>query len=337
MNSEALNQFIEHIENHSAIAICAPASPDGDSIGTQCALLEAFELKYPNKNFTILSEEPLQKCYQHLALSSRLELSKDYIAKQPNKSNWPSLMIVVDGGWTRMGDSTTQLWKNATNTLQIDHHMSAQNGVTDYDHVLFDPHAASTTILADKLIAHLDIPLNKSVAEALYIGLIYDTGMFKHSNTTPETHLLAAKLLKTGFNHTECAEKTLMIRSPAALKLQKKLLEKMNTNKNNKTVFACINLEDFKSTQATADDKDGLINILFLTDPCQVAYLAVETKKDLWKVSFRSRGPDVSLLAKKLSEHGGGHKLASGCTLIDFNEESVIKHINTQLDQHLSL
>lgn len=153
------------------------------------------------------------------------------------------------------------------------------------------------------------------MAEAIYVGLIFDTGMFKHSNTRPETLQIAAELMTTGFSHTTVAEKAMMIRSPGAFALLKTLLAQSTFDLQGRYVWSVISYQDFKNSAGDSDDKEGLIDQLFLTDKCEIAAFYFEKSPQEWKISFRARGWDVATLARSLNPQGGGHKLAAGCSL----------------------
>ncbi|MBP7843435.1 MAG: bifunctional oligoribonuclease/PAP phosphatase NrnA [Proteobacteria bacterium] len=298
--------FLKGIEKYSSIAITAPTPPDGDSVGTQCALLELIETLHPQKKVFIVNEESCPQKYIFLKGSDKFIQAQDFKEKV-------ELWICVDGGPNRLGDATTKHWETAKAHGLIDHHAV---GTEDHFEIsLYDPTAASTTVLVYKLWEESRTKLTHTLAEALYVGLIYDTGVFKHPNTTPEVMRIGAKLLETGFAHTDTVEKSLLMRTEANIHMLKSLLEHFKVEFSKRWVWSKVDHTAFKSSQGSSQDKDGLIDFLFLIPQCEIAILFFEAKPDLWKLSFRSRSWDVANLAKSLNPQGGGHKLASGCTL----------------------
>lgn len=315
--------FIDCLAPYKRIALTAPSAPDGDSVGTQSALKEILEAKLSKDTVVrIINEDPCPWRYGHLSQAECFEESKNVL--QEDVSTWPEVMICVDGGHQRVGEATTKLWEHTIFKMQVDHHKSANND-NSYDFRLHDPKAPATTVIVHQLMKSIQFPLTASIAHALYIGLIFDTGMFKHSNTTPEIHLMAAELLATGFNHTSCAERAIYIRSKEALDLSTVLLSKIQYADDGKLVYAALSVNDFSSVNATMDDREGLIDFLFLTKECVIAILMSEIEKNVWKVSFRSKGPDVAALAQSISPKGGGHHLASGCALEGTMDEALEK------------
>jgi phosphoesterase RecJ-like protein len=80
-------------------------------------------------------------------------------------------------------------------------------------------------------------------------------------------------------------------------------------------VWSVLNNSDFNQLSGDPDEREGLIDNLFLTDKCEIAAFYFEKSPGDWKISFRSRGWDVATLARSLNAQGGGHKLAAGCSL----------------------
>jgi phosphoesterase RecJ-like protein len=62
------------------------------------------------------------------------------------------------------------------------------------------------------------VPIDKPMAELLYTGLVFDTGGFRHTNTRPQTHRIAAELLEAGIDHATIAIRTLSERTPVGLR-----------------------------------------------------------------------------------------------------------------------
>ena len=303
--------FKKALEPFSNIAITAPAGADGDSVGTQCAMRELLLQIYPNKRFRIVNEEPCPLRYMMLPDSKHFEVSED-ILKGP-KTDWPDCMVCVDGGFSRIGDDTTQLWTAAQKRGQVDHH--AIGATANYDFRLYNPEAASTTEIIFNFTHGLKLQLTPSIAQAIYVGLIFDTGLFKHSNTKPDTLRIGADLLATGFNHTETAEKAMLIRSPGAWKMLRDVMRGAHFDLDGRYVWGTLRYPEFMEAGGDADDREGLIDNLFLTQGCEIAAFYFERKPQEWKMSFRSRGWDVASLAQSLNPNGGGHKLAAGCSL----------------------
>jgi phosphoesterase RecJ-like protein len=304
--------FVKALEPWDNIAITAPAGADGDSVGTQSSLKEALNQIFPAKRIRIVNEERCPIRYAFLPQAPAFEVSEDILKQDPK--TWPQVFICVDGGVGRIGEDTTKLWKAAKTHGQVDHH--AIGGEAEaYKFRLYDPNAASTTEIVFKFIEDRGLQLTASIAQAIYVGLIFDTGLFKHSNTKPATLRIGARLLETGFDHTTTAEKAMLIRSGGAFDMLRNVLADAHFDLGGRYVWGVLSNKAFLAAGGDADDREGIIDQLFLTRACEIAAFYFERRPGEWKISFRSRGWDVAALAQSLNAGGGGHRAAAGCSL----------------------
>ena len=309
LNFEA---FLDALKPFKNIAITAPAGADGDSVGTQSSLRELFLQIYPDKKIRIVNEEPCPRRYSFLPQAKHFEVSAD-ILKQ-DRATWPDCIICVDGGKQRIGDDTTQLWDAAKIHGQVDHHaLGGHNEV--YEFRLYDPKAAATCEIVFRMVQDRKLTLTRDIAQAIYVGMIFDTGMFKHSNTNASILMIAAALLETGFDHTNTAEKAMLIRTEGAFTMLRSALDRAVFALKGRYVWTVLDYAQFQKAGGDADDREGLIDQIFLTDKCEIAAFYFERKPNEWKISFRSRLSDVASLAKSLNPGGGGHRQAAGCSL----------------------
>jgi bifunctional oligoribonuclease and PAP phosphatase NrnA len=312
--------FLKVLEKAKSVGLTAPAWGDGDSVGTQAALREILRFHFPKLEVRIINETPCPKKYTFLQEAEAFEVSKDVLAQ--DRKTWPEIMICVDGNFERIGDDTTTLWGAAKSRGQVDHHKIT--GANVYNFRLYDPKAAATTEIVFRLVEASKTPLTASIAQAIYLGLIFDTGLFKHSNTTPEIMRIAAKLLETKFDYTDTAEKGMLIRSPGAFKMLREVLATAHFDISNRYVWGALAHEAFLKAGGDPEDREGLIDQLFLTDQCEIAGFYFEPTPGQWKISFRSRKSwDVAALARSLNPEGGGHVRAAGCSLKG-SQESVL-------------
>ena len=306
------SEFLELCKKADQIFLTAPAGADGDSVGTQCAFFEIFKKLLPQTPVTVVNEDPCPQRYIFMPFAETFKTSAE-LEKTWKKGSTKDLWICVDGGPNRLGEKTTVFWNQAAYRAQVDHHRVSQEFKLDAK--LNNSEAASTTEIVYDFCMHHKITFTPTLAQNIYVGLIYDTGLFKHSNTTPKVMRIGAHLLEFKFNHTQTAEKVLFIRNAANLKLAQKLLSNMKMESDNRYVWAKITQKDFLDAEAKLEDREGLIDLLFLTDKCEIAALFSEVESNTWKISLRARRLDVAQLAKSLDPNGGGHRLAAGCSV----------------------
>ena len=134
----------------------------------------------------------------------RLIKGTDEVRSEVNNNETPyDLFICLDcADPMRLGFSSS-VFENAKETVCIDHHISNES-FADLNYIV--PDASSTSELVVTLLDEEKI--SKESAEALYMGIAHDTGVFRYSCTSPETMENAAKLMRKGINGNAIIEQT---------------------------------------------------------------------------------------------------------------------------------
>ena len=157
------------------------------------------------------------------------------------------------------------------------------------------------------------------------MGIATDTGSFQHSNTTSEEHIIAAELIKTGFNLTEANEFLFKYCSRNRFELLKTALSSSKFFYNGRLGIITITQNDLRKTNTTISDTTGIVDYITNINGIDVGVNIYETKQGLFKCSFRSRGKvDVGRISESFG--GGGHKFAAGCNIFG-SASTVIKKL----------
>ena len=247
--------------------------------------------------------------------------------------------IVVDGNRFRLHPVVAQAFDTATTSVLIDHHKSTD--ATVYDLASLDPNAASTCTMIYRLLKTWDITLTREVAEALYVGLIFDTGGFQHSNTTTAVHQMASELMQTGFDANKTYIKVIKEKRPQGWKLQSAMFSNSELLEDCAIHTAHIRKQTMVDLQCDSGDIEGLVNDLRCTSRVHMAILVIEKSDTEVKVSLRSNplfngqpGVDCAVFAQQLSTRGGGHARAAGATVtFDSSFEETFKMIQQKATQ----
>jgi phosphoesterase RecJ-like protein len=168
------------------------------------------------------------------------------------------------------------------------------------------------------LLQSWDVPLDRDLAALIYTGIIFDTGGFRHANTDPGVHRLAAELLETGFDHSTLCLRILSEKTLAANALMVRVLGRAQLVHGGRVHCSEVSLHDLEELGAEGSDIEGLVEVLLNTVGVQLSVLLVERDAQVVKLSLRSRhgsGLDVARLASSLSPRGGGHARAAGAVL----------------------
>ncbi len=193
MTNNNFTDIFQMIKSHENIIIVTHTSPDGDAVAAATAL--SLGLKILGVSTTILTEK-IEDKYEIIPYQN---LNVVDIEDGTFKDLKCDLFISVDCGATDRFTEVIELYNNAKNTINIDHHVS-NNYYANLNYV--DVKSSSTSQIIFKFLEELNV-LSKDICTAIYAGIVYDTGGFMHSCTTQETFNIASKILSYDIEHTE--------------------------------------------------------------------------------------------------------------------------------------
>jgi phosphoesterase RecJ-like protein len=305
--SAAVAAVRSHAPGGRVLLVCH-VNPDGDALGSMLG----FGL-----GLRRLDVEQLQA-----AFPGEFEVPEPFVALPgldllvPAAEAWqdPDLMIVFDvAAESRLGSLVDRL-PRAKATIVLDHHASNTSfgGIN-----LVDASAAATSVVAEQLLARLDVPLDPEIAECLYVALATDTGSFKFDMTTPQVHEMAARLIATGIRPGEISRRIFDSRPFGAMKLFGEVLSRAQLDPTaaggHGMVWTYATLDDLARHSQRPYVMDALIDPVRTVAEADVSVLVKQLGERDWAVSLRSKGAvDVSAVAVSLG--GGGHRLAAGFT-----------------------
>lgn len=195
--------------------------------------------------------------------------------------------------------------------LAIDHHPSNSHFASAE---LIDAERSACGEIVQKLIVALTGKLTKTEATLLYIALTTDTGAFQYANTDEQTFLSAAELLHAGADAHAVMLHFFRKTSLARLRLEGMIYSGLHVYHGGKLVVAPVTLEMMRTAEATEDDCDDLAGLSGRAENALMNVTIRELEDGSCKISVRS-APGVSSLAVCSAFGGGGHELASGCTI----------------------
>ncbi len=318
------------IKKSKSFLISSTLTSDGDSIGAQLGLVALIKALRAGKKseIVLVNQSPVPERYKFLMGSSAIISRDDY-----QESRIFDLGLVCDGGIERTGN-VQELFTRVNASAIVDHH--AVGSTLAYDSRVVDTEASSSCELVYLLMELSRTKLTKAVAEALYIGMVFDTGFFKHSLTKPRTHLAAAKLIETGIDFSKISDRALLDRTWKAQLLLKTLMVNMEALSDQRLIVSCWSKRDLDAIDPEDGDQEGMINQLYYTDSAEVVVLFTEGD-DAIKVSMRSKGRvNVADFARSLTPDGGGHFRAAGCTLsgsLDDVKRNVVSKLRALVDE----
>lgn len=278
-------------------------SPDGDSIGSSLALVHA--LRKIGHEAVIVGVDPIPRIYQFLPDWDRWLLPWEQV-----EGEWDLSCFLDCGDLYRVGAALPAVAKGKS-ILNIDHHST--NTVFG-DENWMDFSAAAVGELAYRLLKEMNLPIGPEEAISLYTSIVADTGGFRYSSTTAETHRIAAELLAIGVKPYEVAAQIFENETPGRLALLGRALAGLQVDPSGKLAWILLSRADLMETGATEQEAEGLVNWARSLNGVEVGVLLKETREGVIRAGLRSRFTvDVGAIAKQFG--GGGHARASGCTM----------------------
>ena len=316
--NDSLEKIREIISAYQDIVLCGHTNPDGDAIGASLSL--AASLHKMGKNVQVLLE-PYSKKYDVIP-NKNLIVEKDAVKEV-------ELFIALDCGDMGRLQGIEDIFYGAKCTINIDHHAS-NSYFGEYNYV--EENASSTSEIVFKLLQG-HFPMDEGIAEGLYAGLIYDTGGFRHTSTTPFTMRAAAELMSYDIPYTKIYNALFDSRTFSEMKIMGRAFDKAESYFDGKVISSSITMQDIEDCHGTSKELDAIINYLKGVNDTKIACFLYEKNKMDVKASFRGNdGYDVCALARKFG--GGGHVKAAGCTIaapIEKAKEMVFAEIEKML------
>lgn len=316
------HSFINAIEGAARIGISGHRRPDGDCVGACLGLYNYIRDVYPEKAVTVYLE--------HIKHEFRFLEGADTINHSFTDQKGHDLFIVLDcGDEERLGDYAIYL-KKAKKIFCVDHHISNQGFGDDY---IVVPEASST---CEILFEQFDYDkISKACAEALYMGIVHDTGVFKHTNTSRKTMHIAGDLIAKGLNTSHIIDDTFYRKTYAQNQILGRALMESTLLLDGKLIYSIVTREMLKFYGLTGADLDGIIDNLRMTEGVECAILMYEIGIDKYKISMRSNDfVNVSEVAASFG--GGGHVRASGCTMTGLSHK-VLEQLITPIKEQMIL
>lgn len=296
-----MSKLTDAILKARTIGISGHRRPDGDCAGACLGLYNYMKDVYPDKKVAVYLE-PIKKEYRFLRYS-------DAICQKLTGKKELDLFFALDCAEEgRLGDFAA-CSKNAKKVFCVDHHISNQGFGEER---IIIPDASSTCEILFEQLEYEKI--SKYCAEALYMGIVHDTGVFKYTNTSQRTMEIAGALIAKGIHSSHIIEDTFYRKSYAQNQILGRALIESIQLLGGKILFSVISRPMLKFYGVNGADLDGIIDQLRMTEGTECAILIYEIGLHKYKVSLRSNDyVDVSKVASSFG--GGGHIRAAGCTM----------------------
>jgi phosphoesterase RecJ-like protein len=299
--AKAVEKVLSQAKN---ILVTSHQDPDGDSVGSQMALIAYLQKK--KKRVVAVNQGKMPNKYRFLDPKGIIQE-----ASEPLPDFVPDAAFVVECPSLKRIGCVQKLLRPETVIVNIDHHPRNEKfGKVNW----LDAKASAVGEMIYDFLVAARLKITPGVAEALYTAILTDTGRFRYSSTHPRTLEICARLMKLGANPQKITEEVYYRISPSDLRLVARVLEGMELHLDNQICFLSIDNRILAETGARFEDTEGIVDYSLFLREVQVGALFKELTPGKTKVSLRSQnGIDISPIAKSFG--GGGHPNASGCAL----------------------
>ena len=293
-------QIVKKIKAAGDILITSHIMPDGDNIGSVCALTGA--LRFCGYKVDCALFDAVPEILLFLPGSAEIKRLSDIDKKY-------DLLIVLDSSSVER-TGVQDLSKYSNFVINIDHHVCNDNfGNINLVHTNY----SSTTQIVFELIKKARLKLNQDIATCLYCGLMTDTVGFQTSNTDENVFKMAAALVKFGASPNYISREMFQNKSMKNIIMIGKTLSALNFIDNGLICWGKVDQKTIKEVGALPTDCFGIVNQMVSIKGVEVAILFNERADGKTVIDFRSKSfIDVNKIANAFG--GGGHLRASGAT-----------------------
>lgn len=298
-HSAALGSLLSKLKG-GTVAIVGHARPDGDCIGSQVAL--ATVLRNLGCNAVCVNADRVPRVLQFLCGEMPFLRAEDAPGDAP--------AVFVDcADAMRPGEVLAARYPSPL--ANIDHHLSNTRYAKNN---FLEPSAAATCEMLAGMFLDCQLPIDRVTAQALYTGIVTDTGQFCFNSTSRDTFVLAAELVARGALPAVVGRELYDNETPGKMQLLQRFLASLKMESGGKVCIGVLPLGVFEQTGASLEDTEGLVDYARSIHGVEIGVLIEERAGGL-KASLRGKDPAYRLDQIATQFNGGGHACAAGLSL----------------------
>ena len=319
--TEQLNvqQMAQRLCAADNILILCHKNPDGDTIGCGSALCLA--LKALGKTAAVLCSD---------AVPSRYSFTAPVLFRGGFE---PKTVVAVDVASVQLfGENNGVPQYTRHIDLCIDHH-AGNSGYADF--TLLDGSAAAAAELLYEVISEMGVEITPLIANCLYTGLATDTGCFRFSSTTANTHLVAAKLILAGAQLEELNTLLFDTKPRERMEAERIARNHLEYHLDDRCALMYLTRDEIEQSGVDPADLEELTSLPISIEGVKVGLLLRQQPGGSYRISVRTaKGVDACAIARRLG--GGGHTRAAGCELLgnlDNAKNAILAEVQAELDR----
>jgi phosphoesterase RecJ-like protein len=296
---------IEFIQRYDKFILTVHETPDGDALGSEYAMLRA--LQQLGKTAQIFNADPAPSKFTFVDGADEFTVLRSEDQLPPDIGEY--VLIIMDvNDINNIGQIKPLLLPRVQEYFIIDHHDS-EGDLQNQN--LIQKAASSTSEILYRLFREMQIEIDFAMAQALFMGIVFDTGSFIYPKTTAVTFNIARELVEAGVNPNHVHANVFESNSISSLLLMSKVLATLELEFDEHVAIQTMTKETIAEANGKYEEADQIINIPLRSKDVRVSIFFKENPAGLKRCSMRSKGDiDVAVIAQ--SYGGGGHKTAAG-------------------------
>ncbi|MCU0822978.1 MAG: bifunctional oligoribonuclease/PAP phosphatase NrnA [Spirochaetes bacterium] len=299
-----IKNLTDFLSRHQKFIISTHESPDGDGLGAEIAFNEL--LRKLGKTTYILNSDPIPSKFHFIDVDNEINIyNKDF--NFPDDMSKYAVFVLDTNNFDNIGAAYHSIKDKIKEVFVIDHH---EGGRDRCEESFIKAEASSVCEIIYGILKHFKHELSFKAAQALYAGILYDTGSFRYPKTSPETFKTIADLVKIGANPFNIYEKIYESNS-LSFELRAKMLATMEIHFDKRLILMKLTPEMLKETGAPFAEGELNINLPLTIEGIAASVLVKQDINGPMKVSMRTKG-DLDVVEIAMVRGGGGHKNAAG-------------------------
>ncbi len=341
-NTEPLNfaEAAKTIATWRRPLLISHTKPDGDAIGALIAM--RMLLCSPGVEPRAVLFDDLPRRYEFLERFGRcLRFGTDI--KLDELADIDGIIVLDTCSYSQLEPVAEWLRSATVTKLVVDHHATRDDLADLY---LIDDSAAATCLILYDWMQAACWPIRPETAVALYVGIVTDTGWFRHCNTDGRVLAAAADLVRRGARPHELFDHLYQQESKARFRLRVEACHRLELRAGGRLAIMTLPAGIFEQCGAVLADTEDLVNEPLRLGSVVVSIILVEQGDGVIRVGFRSRQPaeapdsagadipDIDVAAIAQGFGGGGHRRAAGARLtgaLDQVQDRVIAQVEAAL------
>jgi phosphoesterase RecJ-like protein len=318
--SPEIPQIVDAIRSRRRFVLSSHSRPDGDSLGSQLAMI--YALQAMGKEALAINADPAPAPLLAFPGVPDIRIASSV------EGEFDAAIIMECGDLKRTGVSGLERFF----VINIDHHP----GNAGYGQInWFDASAAACAEMVYELVRALGVPLTREIATHVYLAILTDTGSFHYSGISPRTFEICRECLVAGVDPVMVARNVYDSNNMGRLKLFGAVLGAMQIDTTGRIAIVYVDHEMARTAGGTYEDTEGLVNLPLTVKEIEAVIFFKQERGDEYRISLRSKGNiDIGSIAKEFG--GGGHRNAAGLTVtgrIEQLQKTLIEKIERAIDQ----